>query len=70
VAILIAAVGMVPPGGSDINPAVNAIQVLVATKQDGAWRVESFQNTPAAFHGRPELVEQMTQELRAVLRGE
>src|SRR4051812_25462550 len=32
VAILRAVVGMVPPGQSDINPAVNAIQTLVATK--------------------------------------
>ncbi|HKS90443.1 MAG TPA: SgcJ/EcaC family oxidoreductase [Tepidiformaceae bacterium] len=66
-AILTAAVGMVPPGGSDINPAVNAIQVLVASHRDGGWLIESFQNTPAAFHGRPELVERMTEELRAVL---
>src|SRR6188508_3233019 len=32
VAILRAMVGMVPPGESDINPAVNAIQMLVAIK--------------------------------------
>ena len=66
-AILTAAAGMVPPGGSDINPAVNVIQVLVATCHDGDWLIESFQNTPAAFHGRPELVERMTEELRTVL---
>jgi len=67
VAVLTAAVGMVPPGGADINPAVNAIQVLVAARHGGEWRIESFQNTPAAFHGRPELAERMTEELRAVL---
>lgn len=66
-AILRAVVGMVPPGQSDLNPAVNATQTLVAARHDGTWRIELFQNTPAAFHGRPELSEQFTAELRAVL---
>jgi len=66
-AILHAIVGMVPPGQSDLNPAVNAHQTLVAVKVDGRWRIELFQNTPAQFHGRPELVQQMTEELRQVL---
>src|SRR5258706_15306820 len=39
VAILRAVVGMVPPGKSDINPEVNAIQSLVATQQHGTWRI-------------------------------
>ena len=59
--------GMVPPGKSEINPVVNAIQTLVAAKRDGAWRIALLQNTPAQFHGRPELVEQMTDELRQLL---
>ncbi len=67
VAVLTAGAGMVPPGAADINPAVNAIQVLVVSRHNEDWLVESFQNTPAAFHGRPELAERMTQELRAVL---
>lgn len=67
VAVLRAIVGMVPPGQTDINPAVNAIQTLVAVKQNGTWRIVQFQNTPAQFHGRPELVEQMTEELRQLL---
>jgi uncharacterized protein (TIGR02246 family) len=67
VAALRAIVGMVPPGQSDLNPAVNAHQSLVATKHDGTWRIELFQNTPAQFHGRPELVQQMTEELRQLL---
>jgi hypothetical protein len=29
-------------------------------------RIVLFQNTPAQFHGRPELVEEMTRELQAV----
>ena len=67
VVLLRAVVGMVPPGQSDINPAVNAIQSLVATKQDGKWQIALFQNTPAQFHGRPELVQQLTDELRQLL---
>ncbi len=69
VAILRAVVGMVSPGQSDINPSVNAIQSLVAVKQQGQWRIALFQNTPAAFHGRPEASEQLTAELRQALRG-
>jgi uncharacterized protein (TIGR02246 family) len=64
VAILRAVVGMVPPGQTDINPAVNAIQSLTAVKRDGRWRIALFQNTPAQFHGRPELAQQLTEELR------
>jgi hypothetical protein len=46
---------------------VNAIQTLVAARRDGRWRVELFQNTPAAFHGRPEASEALTAELRGAL---
>lgn len=67
VAILHAIVGMVPPGQSTLNPAVNAHQTLVAARRDGTWRIAFFQNTPAQFHGRPELVQQMTEELQQLL---
>lgn len=66
-ALLRAAVGMLPPGQDDINPAVNAFQSLVATKQAGAWKIALLQNTPAAFHGRPDLAQQLTDELRRLL---
>ncbi|HEX8033547.1 MAG TPA: SgcJ/EcaC family oxidoreductase [Ktedonobacterales bacterium] len=66
-AILRAVVGMVPPGQSKINPAVNAIQTLVATRQDGTWRVALLQSTPAQLHGRPELVERLTEELQQLV---
>jgi len=66
-AILRAVVGMVPAGQSDLDPNLNAIQVLVAAKQDGKWRIVLFQNTPAQFHGRPELVHELTEELRQLL---
>lgn len=67
VAVLQAVCGMVPPGQKDLNPAVNAIQSLVAVKRGGEWLVLLFQNTPAQFHGRPELSEALTNELRALL---
>ncbi len=63
-AILRAIVGMVPPGQLDLNPAVNAHQTLVAAKRDGTWRIELLQNTPAQFHGRPDLVQHMTEGAR------
>ena len=68
VAVLSAVVGMVPPGQSDINPVVNAIQRLVALKEGNQWRVALFQNTPAAYHGQPELSESLTAELRQAQR--
>ena len=68
VAILRAVAGMVPPGELDINPEVNAVQTLVAVKQQNKWIIALFQNTPAAFHGRPELSERLTEELRQALR--
>ncbi len=67
VALLRAVAGMVPPGQSDINPAVNTIQSLVAVKREGGWRIALYQNTPAQFHGRPELSEHLTEELRKLL---
>ena len=68
VAIVRAVAGMVPPGKSDIDPALNAVQSVVAAKaDDGEWRIALFQTTPAQFHGRPELVQQLTDELRQLI---
>ena len=68
VAIVRAVAGMVPPGKSDIDPALNAVQSLVAAKApEGEWRIALFQTTPAQFHGRPELVQQLTDELRQLI---
>jgi uncharacterized protein (TIGR02246 family) len=66
-AILRGVAGMVPPGQSDLNPELNAVQALVASNTSGAWRVELFQNTPAAFHGQPEARDRLTTELREIL---
>ena len=67
VAILRAIVGMIPPGQPDFNPALNAHQTLVAARREGTWRIELLQTTPAQFHGRPDLIERMTEELRQQL---
>jgi len=66
-ALLRAVAGMVPPGQNDINPAVNTIHSVVAARREGRWRVLLFQSTPAQFHGRPELAEALTNELRQLL---
>jgi uncharacterized protein (TIGR02246 family) len=65
--LLQAVAGMVPPGQTRINPAVNAIQTLVAQQEGGHWRIQLFQNTPAAFHGRPEAVAALSEELQRAL---
>ena len=67
VAVLRAIVGMIPPAQPDLDPNLNALQTLIASKRDGQWRIVLFQNTPAQFHGRPDLVQQMTEELRQLL---
>lgn len=65
VVLLRSHVGMIPPGSDDINPAVNAIQTVTAVRTGEEWGIALFQNTPAAFHGRPEMQEAMTASLRA-----
>ena len=67
-AILSAVAGMVPPDKADIDPDVNAVQTMVAVRTSGAWKIALFQNTPAAFHDRPDAAKKLTEELRAALR--
>lgn len=70
VALLRAVVGMVPPGQVELNPAVNAIKSVLFVQNDGGWQIALLHNTPAAFHGRPEMVEQLTAELSDVLHSD
>jgi uncharacterized protein (TIGR02246 family) len=63
-ALLRAVAGMVPPGETQVNPKVNAIQSLVAQQEGAHWRIQLFQNTPAAFHGRPQAAADLTAELQ------
>jgi uncharacterized protein (TIGR02246 family) len=66
-ALLRAVSGVVPAGESDLKPELNAIQSLVAERRDGNWKIILYHNTPAQFHGRPELAEALTEELRGQL---
>jgi uncharacterized protein (TIGR02246 family) len=64
--LLRAIAGMWPRGAADLNPALNAVQTMVLSLCDGVYRVEMFQNTPAAFHGQPEQSDRLSAELRAL----
>ena len=66
-AVLRAVAGLVPPGQSDLNPELNALQTLVASKRDGRWRIVLLQNTAAQCPRRPELAQSLTEELRETL---
>ncbi len=66
-ALLLAVAGMVAVGSNDISPEVNVLHSITAVQDEGKWRIVLFQNTPAAFHGRPELAEQLSADLRHVL---
>jgi len=55
---------MLPRGKSEINPATNAIQSLLAVRRNENWRIALFHNTPAAFHGRPQASQELTEELQ------
>jgi uncharacterized protein (TIGR02246 family) len=67
VVLLRAVAGMVPPGKSAINPDLNAVQTLVAVKENGEWQVAVFHNTPAQFHAQPEMAQALTEELSALV---
>lgn len=67
-ALLRAVVGMIPPGKTDLNPAVNTVQSVLLVFESGEIKIGLLHNTPAAFHGRPHLGEELTQELSEVVR--
>jgi uncharacterized protein (TIGR02246 family) len=66
-AVMRAVAGVVPAGQSDLDPKLNSVQALVAEQRDGRWQIALYQNTPAQFHGRPDLAESLTDELRGRL---
>ncbi len=47
---------------------MNAIQTLVAIKNKEEWSIAISQNIPAALHNRLELREELTMELRLILK--
>jgi uncharacterized protein (TIGR02246 family) len=65
--LLRAVAGMIPPNSEDINPALNTIHTLVAVEHAEGWRAALFQSTPAAWHGRPQDIAELTEELRDVM---
>jgi uncharacterized protein (TIGR02246 family) len=67
-ALLRAVAAIVPPGDDDVKPERNMVQQLLAVRRDGSWRGVTLQTTPAAYHGRPQLADALTAELRAELR--
>jgi uncharacterized protein (TIGR02246 family) len=67
VSLVRAVTGMVPEGRHGLNPALNTIHTLVAVEGGGTWRAAMFQSTPAAFHGRPDLAQALSEELRALV---
>jgi uncharacterized protein (TIGR02246 family) len=68
VAVLHAVAGMVPPGKRDLKEENNAVQTLTAVKREGRWRIAVYQNTPAAYDGRPQQARALSEELRQVLQ--
>ncbi|WP_346618931.1 SgcJ/EcaC family oxidoreductase [Blastococcus montanus] len=68
VAMLTAHAGMIPAGGNDLDPELNAVHTLVAVDEGrGRWRISLFQVTPAAWHQHPAAREALTEELRGLL---
>ena len=65
-ALLSAVAGMLPPGEDRIKQERNAVQSLLASRHGGECRVELFQNTPTAWHGRNEDRAKLTEELQAL----
>jgi uncharacterized protein (TIGR02246 family) len=65
--LLHAVVGMVPPGGDDVMPDRQVVQLLVGIRESDRWRAVSFQNTRAQLHGQPEALDALTAELRTSL---
>jgi uncharacterized protein (TIGR02246 family) len=64
VGLIRAVAGVIPAGADELNPALNSIQSVVLQKSGDRWQVLLYQNTPAQFHGRPELAHKLTDELR------
>jgi uncharacterized protein (TIGR02246 family) len=67
VVLLRSIVGMISPGEYDINPSMNAVQTLLASKGVDGWHIVLFQNTPARYDGRPEAKEELNKELRELI---
>ena len=65
IAVLTAVNGSAVSG--KLAPERNAVQSLVAVRTADGWRIAHLQNTPAQYHGRPDLTEALTKELARLL---
>jgi len=65
VAIVRAIAGMIPPGKTEFDPKLHAIQRMTAVFRGGDWRIALLQTTPARFDNRPEELAKITAELKA-----
>ncbi|MEQ8155759.1 MAG: SgcJ/EcaC family oxidoreductase [Clostridiaceae bacterium] len=64
VCILETAVGTFFHDKEDIDPSLNIVQTVIVKKKNNSWLIEQLQNTPAVFHGHPELSAKLTEEIR------
>jgi len=65
IAVLTAVQGSAVSG--KLAPERNAVQSMVAQRTPDGWRIAHLQNTPAQYHGRPDLSEALTVELAKLL---
>jgi len=62
--IILAVAGLSSGDPVEVAGRLNSVQTLVLQKMGGRWWIVLYQNTPAQFHGRPELVKSLTEEVR------
>jgi uncharacterized protein (TIGR02246 family) len=67
VAVMHAVGGTVMAGQTDLESERNSVQTLVTVRRNGIWSLAAFQNTRAAYFGRPEESQKLTEELQALL---
>ncbi|MEU8927134.1 SgcJ/EcaC family oxidoreductase [Kitasatospora sp. NPDC048545] len=59
--------GMVADDAEDLDPALNAVQTVIAVNAGSGWRIALLQNTPARFDLQPDRAEALTRELRGLI---
>ncbi|MER5355008.1 SgcJ/EcaC family oxidoreductase [Kitasatospora sp. NPDC002551] len=67
VAQLDAVAGLVPDDAQDLDPALNAVQTVIAVDAGAGWRIALLQTTPARYDLRPDLARALTAELRELI---